>query len=92
MTSTDGRAVRSEYSGDLGFDPATLGGLPEPARRWLTHAVAPGAVIAGSAELSTRGEIKIGRWQPFRASELLVAPSSYVWAATFQPRQPIGSR
>jgi|KBSSwiStaDraftv2_1062776.scaffolds.fasta_scaffold4519608_1 hypothetical protein len=24
------------------FDPAATAGLPEPARRWLSHAIAPG--------------------------------------------------
>jgi hypothetical protein len=29
-----------------GFDPAMTESLPEPARRWLTHVIAPGTPLA----------------------------------------------
>jgi hypothetical protein len=47
------------------FDPALVAELPEPARRWLTHAIAPGVPLARSVELSMRGEIRLGGWRSF---------------------------
>ena len=43
------------------FDSAATGGLPEPARRWLSHAIAPGTPLWGRAELTMHGQIKLGR-------------------------------
>jgi len=64
------------------FDPAALADLPEPARRWLTHAIVPGAPIAHRAELQMHGEIRLGRhWHAFTAEQLLMPESGFVWAA-----------
>ena len=49
------------------FDPAATMGLPEPAQRWLSHAIAPGTPLWQRAELSMHGQIKLGRWRPFTA-------------------------
>src|SRR5207247_11022155 len=43
------------------FDPAATMGLPEPARRWLGHAIAPGTPLWSSVELTMNGQIKLGR-------------------------------
>ena len=43
------------------FDPAAITGLPEPARRWLSHAIAPGTPLWSSVELTMNGQIKLGR-------------------------------
>jgi len=64
------------------FDPAMISGLPEPARRWLSHAIAPGTPLWSSVELTMRGRIKLGRWRPFTARQVLTPPASYIWAAT----------
>jgi len=64
------------------FDPAMTTGLPEPARRWLCHAIAPGTPLWGSAELTMHGRIKLGRWRPFTARQVLSPPGGYTWAAT----------
>lgn len=63
------------------FDPAVLAGLPEPARRWLTHTIAPGTHLARAVMLEMEGHIRIGRWMPFRAVQLHAPPDGYVWAA-----------
>lgn len=65
-----------------GFDPAMAGDLPEPARRWLTHAIGPGVAPARSVELTMRGQIRLGRWRPFTARQVLAMPGGFVWAAT----------
>lgn len=63
------------------FDPAAIMGLPEPARRWLGHAIAPGTPLWSSVELTMHGQIKLGRWQPFTARQVLTPPDGYVWTA-----------
>jgi Family of unknown function (DUF6544) len=64
------------------FDPAMTTGFPEPARRWLCHAIAPGTPLWGSVELTMHGRIKLGRWRPFTARQVLSPPGGYTWAAT----------
>src|SRR5437868_9437446 len=64
------------------FDSAATMGLPEPARRWLSHAIAPGTPLWGSVELTMHGRIKLGRWRPFTARQVLSPPAGYTWAAT----------
>jgi hypothetical protein len=93
VTSTErapgaARHVRGEWerlsatTEDAGtFDPATLGGLPEPARRWLSHAIAPGTPLWRSVELSMTGQIRLGSWRPFTARQVLTPPSGFIWAA-----------
>jgi hypothetical protein len=56
--------------------------LPEPARRWLTHAIAPGTPLWGSVILTMRGQIRLGAWRPFTARQVLSPPHGFVWAAT----------
>jgi hypothetical protein len=63
------------------FDPSMVADLPEPARRWLTHAIAPGIPLWQSVELSIRGQIRIGAWRPFTARQVLAPPRGFIWAA-----------
>jgi hypothetical protein len=63
------------------FTSAELDGLPEPARRHLTQAIAPGTPLATTARLRMRGHIKLGRWLPFRARQVLDPHHGFVWAA-----------
>jgi hypothetical protein len=44
------------------FVAAELERLPEPARRHLAQAIAPGTPLVTSARLRMRGHIKVGRW------------------------------
>lgn len=55
--------------------------LPAPMRRWLTHSIAPGTPLAHAASLEMTGEIRIGRWRPFHATQLIAPGKGYVWAA-----------
>ncbi len=64
------------------FDPAMTTGLPEAARRWLGHAIEPGTPLWSRAELVMHGQIKLGRWRPFTARQVLTPPGGYLWAAT----------
>jgi hypothetical protein len=63
------------------FDPAELEGLAAPVRRHLAQAIAPGTALHTSARLSMRGSIKVGRWLPFRASQVLDPHRGFVWRA-----------
>jgi hypothetical protein len=64
------------------LDISRLAGLPEPARRYLEHAIAPGTPLASAVRLRMRGEIKLGRWLPYRADQVIHADRRFVWAAT----------
>jgi uncharacterized protein DUF6544 len=64
------------FNGDL------LDGLPEPARRWLRHAVAPGTSLRCAAVLRQHGEIKVGRWLRYEADWVLAPPEGFIWVAT----------
>jgi uncharacterized protein DUF6544 len=66
------------------FDPKQLEGLPDPARRLVAHAIAPGAALASSAQLQMTGSIRLkpgGKWLPFAARQILAPPRGFVWRA-----------
>jgi hypothetical protein len=64
------------------FDPMMVDDLPEPARRWLRHAIAPGTPLAAATELRMHGTIRLGAWRRFTATQVLAPPDGYIWAAT----------
>lgn len=63
------------------FTVAELDGLDAPVRRHLLRAIAPGAPLAQCGRLSMRGSIKLGRWLPFRARQVLNPHVGFIWAA-----------
>jgi hypothetical protein len=63
-----------------GYSPDELDGLPEPVRRYFNAAIALGTPIANSARLRMKGEIKVKRWLPFRARQVLSPRVGFVWA------------
>jgi uncharacterized protein DUF6544 len=64
------------------FDPAMVAELPDPARRWLTHVIAPGTVLRHSVVLAQHGEIRLGSWRTFHATQVLAPLKGFVWAVT----------
>lgn len=56
--------------------------LPEVARRLLGHALTPGVPLSPSAELTMRGQIRLGSWRRFTARQVLAPGEGFVWAAT----------
>ncbi|MGH2946461.1 MAG: DUF6544 family protein [Solirubrobacteraceae bacterium] len=56
--------------------------LPEPAVRWLTHAIAAGTPLRTAVEPRMHGEIRLGAWRPFSAVQRLTLADGFVWAAT----------
>jgi len=66
------------------FDPSMVEGLPEPARRYLLHSIAPGTPLASSVHLTMPGEMRLaadGPPLPMESEEVLVAGRGYVWRA-----------
>jgi hypothetical protein len=75
----DRRLVHS--SATAFFSEAELEGLPDPVRRYLRAAIAPGTPLATAARIDMRGQIRLGRWVPFRAEQLLAPHDGFHWAA-----------
>jgi hypothetical protein len=63
------------------FSSAELDGLPDPVRRYLETAIAPGTPLARCVRLRMRGRIKVGRWLPFSARQVLNPHEGFVWSA-----------
>lgn len=66
------------------FDPAMTAGLPEVARRYLAHAIAPGTPLSSVALLEMEGTFLLGdrdNYQSYamKAREVLRAPAEFVW-------------
>jgi hypothetical protein len=64
------------------FEESKLVTVPEPARGYLQHAIALGTPLASAVRLKMDGEIKIGRWLPFSAEQVIHAKRGFVWNAT----------
>lgn len=62
------------------FTVAELDGLAEPVRRHLARVIAAGTPLARGVRLRMRGSIKLGRWLPFRAHQVL-SHEGFIWAA-----------
>ncbi|MCA9738989.1 MAG: DUF6544 family protein [Gemmatimonadota bacterium] len=66
------------------FDVSMVEGLPEPARRWLLHSVAPGTPLASSVTLTLPGTLRLARdGDPLTmtSEERLDPTRGYVWRA-----------
>ena len=66
---------------DRSLAPARLASLPEAARRYVEHAIGPNTALATAVRLRMHGEIKLGRWWPCRAEEVIHRHCSIVWQA-----------
>jgi len=60
--------------------------LPDAARRYLEHAVAPGTRLASAVRLRMHGEIKLKRWFPFTAEQVIRRDGGMIWTATVRMR------
>jgi hypothetical protein len=56
--------------------------LPEVARRYLEHAIAPGTKIASAVRWKMHGEIKLKKWIPFTAEQVVCWEHGLIWSAT----------
>lgn len=65
------------------FDPTTLEDLPEPVRRWLLHAITPGAALLTGVEAEWSGHLRLrGSWRAFCSRQRATMDGGFVWAAT----------
>lgn len=63
------------------FTNDELDGLPDPVRRFLRTAIRPGTPLVTGVRLGMHGRIKIGRWLPFTARQVLNPHQGTIWAA-----------
>ena len=56
---------------ELVFNPDKLAHLPESAKQYLEHAIAPGTKIASAVRLKMHGEIKLKQWISFTAEQVI---------------------
>jgi hypothetical protein len=66
----------------LVFSPDKLSHLPEPAKRYLEHAIAPRTKIAAAVRWKMHGEIKLKKWIPFTAEQVVCWEHGLIWSAT----------
>ena len=76
--------VQSAKSGDRRFAAHMVQGLPETARRYFTHAIAPGTLLKTTVELEMQGTFLLGdkaKFQTYemRAEQILAPPNQFVW-------------
>jgi hypothetical protein len=91
MTATTNKAQEisldelweSAPSNEQTFNLASLSHLPEVTRRYLEHAIAPGAKLASAVRLSMHGEIDLGeKWHHFTGEEVICWNRGMIWRAT----------
>lgn len=67
------------------FPPAHLRTLPEPARRYLEHAIVPGTALASAVQLRMHGEFRLKKdWCPFTAEQVIRWDGEMLWRATMR--------
>lgn len=63
-------------------DPARLAALPEPARRYLRHAIGAGAPPASAVRLRMHGTIRLKQhWYRFEAEQVIRRDGAMLWQA-----------
>jgi hypothetical protein len=64
------------------FQPELVQALAPAAQRYLTHAIAPGTRLANSVRLRMHGELKLRRWLPFTAEQVIRWDKGMIWSAS----------
>jgi hypothetical protein len=86
----DGRALSGQWEslrgtpGTAVFSPEMVADLPEPARRYLVRAIAPGTPLATAVELEMRGQLLLepgGDPLDMIAHQILAPPDGFIWRA-----------
>ena len=66
------------------FRTEMVADMPEAARRYFLHAIAPGTPLASWVHLTMRGSFGNGekeKWMPMEAEEIINAQKGFVWKA-----------
>ena len=66
------------------FQPEQILNLPAGARRYIEHAIAPGTRLASAVRLKMHGEIKLKKWMPFTAEQVIRWDRGLIWSAKVQ--------
>ena len=56
--------------------------LPDVARRYLEHSIAPDTRLASAVRIQMHGEIKLKHWFPFTAEQVICWDRGMIWRAT----------
>ena len=67
--------------GEQIFTPDQIRDLPDPARRYLAHAIGAGTRLASAVRLRMHGEVKLKRWFPFSAQQVIRCDGGMMWRA-----------
>jgi hypothetical protein len=81
LVPTEVRRQLARPPAPAGFSEVELDGPPEVVRRHLEAAIGPGTPLATSALLGMRGQLRLGRWLPFQAEQVLSPHHGFYWAA-----------
>ncbi|HYW04331.1 MAG TPA: DUF6544 family protein [Gammaproteobacteria bacterium] len=63
------------------FGAEQLTWQPADVRRYLEHSIAHGTALATAVRLRMHGEIRLGRWRPFTAEQVICSGHGMVWCA-----------
>ncbi len=83
-----------DVSGSI-FTPDLLRDLPDAASRYLTHAIAGGAALARTVDLTMRGEVRAdgsSDWLAFEARERLCLERGFIWQGRLHALGPLDVR
>jgi hypothetical protein len=64
------------------LDARRVSRLPEGARRYLGHAIAPGTPLASALRLRMHGEIRLKGWCSFSAEQVICWQRGFIWRAS----------
>ncbi len=64
----------------LRLTPALIARLPEPAGRWLSAAIEPGAELLTTVELEQHSRIDVRSWRGFRSRQI-ISKAGYLGAS-----------
>lgn len=77
------RSLEAGATSEGVFSEEMVAGLPEPAQRYLMHAIKPGTPLASSVYLTFKGSVQFGpqsKHNPSQGSEILIVPKrGFVW-------------
>ncbi|MGB5811177.1 MAG: DUF6544 family protein [Polyangiales bacterium] len=73
-------------------EPTSFTGLPTAAQRYLRSAMPSGCFDASAVRLRMHGEIKLKRWLPFTAEEVIRWGRGFIWEATVRAAGPLAIR
>lgn len=76
------------------FDPAMVAALPDPARRFLTYAIAPGTPLAPVIEITMTGRFDLGtknkpKQLDMSARQVLAGLQGFLWQARMSGGMPV---